>query len=265
MKRIERFATEHPFAFGFVVTFVYILLLIVSALLGALWPGAGNYAQPGGMLGRLISIAILLAALSGLGWLRPAGFTSLGRPSAWLVMLAALAYAIAASAYAFTGNFDFSLADPGQAGLIALFILIAAFLEEVAFRGLVMYALVRVWGGTSRGLIMSVLASSLLFSSIHVLDFLSGRPLPNVLLQTVEAFILGIILGTIVLLAKSIYPAVFFHAAVNFAGYLNFASKGLEDTPAAWLTLSALLLPLALIGIYLLREVRQRSVVLNTA
>ncbi|HZD57324.1 MAG TPA: CPBP family glutamic-type intramembrane protease, partial [Anaerolineales bacterium] len=207
--------------------------------------------------------AILLGALARLGWLRPAGFASLGQPSLWLVMLLPLVYAIGASAYALTGNFNFGFTDPAQTGLAALFITAAVFLEEVAFRGLVLYAFVRVWGDTNRGLIKSVVVASLFFSSFHLLDFLSGRPLPNVLAQTVEAFVLGIILGALLLVARSIYPAAFFHFALNFAGYLNYAGKGLEDSPSAWLNLSLLLLPLALISIYLLRGVQTNRVFLR--
>lgn len=263
MRRIEGFASEHSVAFSLLVTVVFILLLVVSTVMGAVWPGKGGYAQPGGILGRLISIGILLAALAGLGWLRPAGFASLGRLSVWLVTLAALVYAIGASAYALTGNFDFGFTDTTQTGLAALFIFAAATLEEVAFRGLVLYALVRVWGDTNRGFIKSILVASLFFSSIHLLDFLSGRPLTNVLAQTVQAVVLGVILGALVLISRSIYPAVTFHFALNLAGYLNFAGEGVADTPAAWLKLSLLLLPLGLAGIYLLRGVQTHRLFLR--
>ena len=86
MKRIEKLATAHPATFGFATTFVFILMLIVSAILGNLWSGDQLYGQPGGILGRAISITFLLALLSRLGWLRSSGFTSLGQTRTWLIL-----------------------------------------------------------------------------------------------------------------------------------------------------------------------------------
>jgi membrane protease YdiL (CAAX protease family) len=263
MDRFKQFATAHPLAFGLQVAVVYILMLFVSAMLGVLLPGEETYGQIGGIIGRVASITVLLALLFRLGWLRPAGFTRLGRRQTWLLILLPLVYSIAVSAYAMTGNLDFRFSGAAPSGPVTLFILIAAFLEEVAFRGLILQAFVRGWGSTNRGLIKSVLISSLLFGAMHILDFLGGRPLPGVLLQSMEAFLLGIWLATLVLSGKSIYPAALFHAVFNLAAYLSF--NGSEPAPSFWLLLSILMFPLALYGIYLLRGVSRRSVVPATA
>ena len=262
MNKLKSLATEHSLAFGFIVTFAFILMLIVSSVLGALWPGGESYGQPGGIVGRLISITLLLAVLSRLGWLRSAGLTWLGRWQTWLIGLLPLAYSIAVSAYALTGSFDFNISDTILTRLVTLFILTAALMEEVVFRGLIMHAFVRVWGNTNRGLIKSVLVSSLLFSGLHILDLLSGRPLPNVLLQSVEAFLLGTFLAALVLSGKSIYPAIFFHGLLNLAGYLS--SKGLEPSPSSFLLLSLLILPLAIFGMYLILTIPRGSSPMKT-
>jgi len=242
-----------------VITFVFILMLVVSAVLGNLWPGEVSYGQPGGIVGRLVAIVLLLMALSRLGWSRSAGFTSLGGWFTWLVLLLPLVYAILASTYALAGNFDFNLSNPALTGLVILFILTAAFLEEVAFRGLILHAFVRVWGSTPRGLIKSVLISSLLFCSIHLLDFLSGRPALNVLLQSLEAFFLGVLLAALVVRGQSIYPAAAFHAILNLAAYLTFASKGIEPAPSSWMLFGLLMLLPAMVALYLLRGLPDRS------
>jgi membrane protease YdiL (CAAX protease family) len=162
MNRIEQFASEHPVAFGVFVTFVYILMVILSVILGKLWPGTDAYGQPGGILGRFISVLILLTVLSDPGLLRPAGFTSLGNWRTWLTGLLLLVYAIGASAYALTGDFGFSIFGGGLTSLVILFVLTAAFLEEVVFRGLVLGGCIRAWGNTNKGMIKSVLVSSVI-------------------------------------------------------------------------------------------------------
>jgi membrane protease YdiL (CAAX protease family) len=164
----------------------------------------------------------------------------------------ALVYSIAGSAYALTGNIDFSFSNLTLSGFVTLFILTAAFMEQVAFRGLILHGFVRAWGSTNRGLIKSALISSLFFSGLHILDLASGRPLPNVLLQSVETFFLGVFFATLVLSGRSIYPAAFFHALFNLSAYLS--GKGLEPAPLTFLFLSLLILPLALYGLYLLRD-----------
>jgi len=138
--------------------------------------------------------------------------------------------------------------------------MVHAFLEETAFRGLILYGFVRAWGSTKRGLIKSVLVSSLFFSGMHMI-YLAAEPLPVVLLRMIEASLLGILFAALVLSGSSIYPAAFFHGLLNFAGYLNFAGRSLEPAASAWLFLCLLTLPLALFGVYLLRDVPQRGVV----
>lgn len=260
MNGIDRFARSHLLIFSLLVSFVFILMLVASAMLGVLWPGEGTYGQPGGILGRAIFIIVLLAILVRLGWLRPAGFASPGGWRTWLSLLLPLVYSIAASAYAMTGSFAVHVSGTSLTGQATLFILTAALMEEIVFRGIILHALVRAWGGTQLGLVRSVLVSSLFFSILHLFDFLGGRPLLNVLLQSLQAYFLGVYLGALVLKGNSIYPAVFFHAIVNLAGYLVFAGQNLEPAPAAWLLLSLFMLPLALYGIYLLRDAPRRSV-----
>ncbi|RPI78909.1 MAG: hypothetical protein EHM41_24300, partial [Chloroflexi bacterium] len=109
--KIKWLAAHHPLTFSLAISFLFILILVISALASAFWTGEG-YGNTGGTIVRVISSAVLLALLSHLGWLRPAGFTRLGRWQTWLVLILPLAYAIAVSAYAFMGNFDLSFSGP---------------------------------------------------------------------------------------------------------------------------------------------------------
>src|SRR5690606_8722975 len=158
------------------------------------------------MFARLGSIIILLFILSPLGRLHSTGFTRLGQPRAWLSLLTLLALSIRVSTYAMTGNLEFGFSDPILTSLAALFLLAHAFLEEVTFRGLLLHGLVRAWGNDNRGLIKSVLASSLFFGGYHIL-YLAGESLSVVLPRIIFSILLGIVLGVFVLRGKSIYPA----------------------------------------------------------
>jgi membrane protease YdiL (CAAX protease family) len=258
VKSIEKLAGERPIAFGFVATFSFILMLIISAFLGSLWSGEQLYGQPGGILGRAIAILFLLVILSRLGWLHLSGFTSLGQMHTWLIIILPLAYSIFALTYAMTSEFVFKFSTSEFTWLVTLFIVTAAFLEEVVFRGMILYGLVRAWGDTNTGHIRSVVVSSLFFCSIHLLDYLSGRPISSVLLQTLEVFFLGVFLAALVLRGKSIYPASFFHCTLNLLAFSIFGSSGVEPATGAWLILSIFMLPLAILGVYLLHKISHK-------
>lgn len=257
MEKINSLATQRPLVFGLAISFVFILLVLISSILvGRAWSADTPGWYMGSMLGRLFSIFILLFLLSRLGWLSSSGFTSLGGPRTWLLLLLPLAYSIVASAYTMTGNLDFSFSDLALMGLVVLFLMAHAFLEEVVFRGLVLHSLVRVWGSTNWGILKSILVSSVFFGGMHII-YLAGEPLSMVLARIVVAFLLGILFGALVLHGKSIYPAVVFHGVLNVAGYLNLTSNAAQGTPSSWLLLSLFMLPLALFGLYLLRDAHQ--------
>lgn len=259
MDRMESLAAKRPFAFGFVVTFVFILLILTSSIVAsANWLGETKGWYIGSTIGRLVSISIPLTVLVRLGWTGPAGFVRLGSPGIWLIMLFALTYAIAGSLYAFTGNFDIGFSDPLLTSVAALFILAHAFLEEVAFRGLVLHGFVRAWVGADRGFLMSLLVSSFYFGGMHLI-YILGEPAPVVLLRFVAAFLLGIFFGALVMRGGSIYPAAFFHGVLNVAGYLNLTSNAVEGAYTSWLLISLSYIPLALYGFYLIRNLPQRS------
>lgn len=263
MKRIESFGADHPWLFSLFITLLFILMALIAAVVGQRWPGGADGQYAGGAIVRLVFIALLLLLLRGLGWLGAAGFTSLGRWQMWLISLPLLIYAVAVSAYALTGTLNFRPADPTPLVLITLFIAVAAFLEEIAFRGLILHALVRVWGDREGGLIRSVLVSSLFFAAMHIVNVLGGQPAPQAFGQAIVAFFLGIFLACLVLAAHSIYPAVFFHSVLNLAGFLNLAGNGQQNLQS-WLLLSLLMIPLAAMGYLMLRGLPSRPVVPDT-
>ncbi|HUM68227.1 MAG TPA: CPBP family intramembrane metalloprotease [Chloroflexota bacterium] len=259
MNKINSLAAQRPLLFGVVVTSVFVLMVLISAIVvGLIWPAETPGWFIGSTIGRLFSTFILLVALSGLGWLRSAGFTRLGRWQMWLSSLLALAYAIVASAYAMTGTLDFNLSDATWTGLVTVFLLAHAFLEEATFRGLILHGFVRTWGSTNRGLVQSVLVSALYFGGMHLI-YLTGEPLSVVFWRMVTASLLGILFAALVLRGSSIYPAVFLHGFLNLGGYLNLTSNAVEGTTASWLRLSLFILPLALYGFYFLHDLSRQS------
>jgi len=257
MNWIRGLATKRPVVFGFLVTLVFVLMVFASSILASMWPG-GHFGQwIGGTIGRALWIGVLLLVLRSLGWLHSAGVTQAGSRQAWLLILAPLAYEIVVFAYAMTGDLDFSIPDPVLTAIVSAFLLTHAVFEELAFRGLVMHALLRARGASRRGIVLSAVVSALLFAGMHLVYVLGGDSLAVGLLRGVVAISLGIVFGALVVRGKSIWPAAVFHGVLNAAGYVNLANSGSSPGAGDWLLLSVLTVPLAVFGLYLLRGAAQ--------
>lgn len=115
------------------------------------------------------------------------------------------------------------------------------------------------------GPLLGALGAALFFGAYHISNILGGTPLTDAVLQGAANVSMGIFLGALVLQGRSIYPAVFFHGFWNLGGYLNLTSSTTWGTPASWLWLSVLFLPLAFFGLYLIQGLWQRPFVLDTA
>ncbi|RMG12116.1 MAG: CPBP family intramembrane metalloprotease [Planctomycetota bacterium] len=122
----------------------------------------------------------------------------------------------------------------GPGGLLVLFALLPALCEELLFRGFVLTGLRREGGAVA-----PVLLTALLFALFH-LD--PARLLPT--------FVVGVVLGAVVVRGESLYPAVLLHACYNalVLGLESFAEPlrqvGLLSAegparPSAWLRLLA--------------------------
>jgi len=219
MNRLRSFATNHPVAFVFSLTIAWLVLLLVftgiaSSALAKPYGGAAT-----GTVGRLAVTVCVLLLIWRLGWLEASGVGRLGSRWVWQIALASLIYFTCASLYSFYGKlaFDFSsLIRLPAARTILLTQFMVGLSEEIVFRGVVLYGLARVWGNTKLGTVGSVVLASLLFAVLHITQVFShGVSLPSMLLLTLEAWIISIWWGALVLRGGSIWPAVMLHFVVN--------------------------------------------------
>jgi membrane protease YdiL (CAAX protease family) len=253
MNKFKQLASNSPVTFGLVITLTFIVLIIISAVFANRWEAETQNWYIANTVGRLAAIAILVVLVTGLGWLKPAGFTRPGRWQIWLLAPILLVYGVIASSYALTGSVALNI--PGSAILSAmgLFLMSHALYEEVTFRGLVLPAFLNRSGGTTWAIIKAIAVSSIFFAAMHFLNVLGGNPLPVVMLQAVGGYFLGIFFGGLVVSGRSIYPAVLLHGLMNIAAQLSLlANSSAADDPSAWLWQTILMIPLAVVGLYLI-------------
>jgi membrane protease YdiL (CAAX protease family) len=251
------FARNHPVAFVLTSTMAWVvLLLVLMGIASSALRMPYNNATIG-TIGRLAVTACVLLLMWHLGWLKAAGVTRLGRRQVWLLALGGMAYFAVASLYAFYGQvaFDFlSLIRLPESRTALTTQLVVALGEEVLFRGLVLCALYSAWGSTRQGMIGSVVVTSLLFAALHLTQvFTSGVSLPSALVLTLEACVVAVWWGALVVVGGSIWPALMLH----FTGNTIVAVQGLavpmvEPAALAYIRLLGFSLPLGALGTLML-------------
>ncbi len=206
----------------------------------------------------LAAAAFALGAIGLFRW-RDAG---LGRPrplrslaTLWLPLLYILAF-LALAIYL----------GPPPGPVVAMIFLNCALVglsEELMFRGILLPAFLarfRLWP--------AVIAATLVFGAVHSLNALIiGAVLPA-LVQSVTAFITGLMLAAIRIRTHSLWPGIALHTLWNFGSFLMLAADGgasAGDLPAGGMALQGYLVPLLFVlpnGIYavwLLRPSRRAT------
>ena len=219
MNFLRSITTNQPvlFVFGATITWLVLLMVFTGIASNALHKPYGGATT--GTIGRLGVMVCTLWLLWRLDWLQTSGVARLGSGQVWLLALGGLIYFACASLYAFYGKvaFDFSsLIHLPAARTTVLTQFVVSLNEEILFRGLVLYALARVWGHTRIGLAGSVLLSALLFAVLHIIQvFTQGVSTSSALLLIMQTCIISIWWGALVLLGGSVWPAVMLHFVVN--------------------------------------------------
>jgi membrane protease YdiL (CAAX protease family) len=253
-------------AFGVSVAVAFLALAgasyILSFPLSALFPETTSGQQVSEATARAILSLLFIGLLWRFGWLRAAGFARWPPWKRWLLLLPAIMYGVGAAVYAYTGDLTLVLPGPALTASVLFNQVTVGLLEETAFRGVVMYAMIARWGDTKRGILKSVLLSSLIFGSLHLTWIVTGKPALPTLLQSLGAFLGGIAYGAVVLYSQSIWPAVLWHALLNAAVNVKvIGDPSYAETPSMGVWYVLFSLPLVVCGLILLHEVPPQPVV----
>jgi membrane protease YdiL (CAAX protease family) len=265
MVRVKRSAAKSPLTFvvlalgGWLLAasvFVFVSGLVLQVNFIELLPQA-----LGAVLATLLFI--LLAGL--LGWLRAAGIARLGNWQVWLVAFISTTYLVIAYQLGFFGQIrvDLSLFRySSQAQTLLIRQLQVAFVEEILFRGILLYVLVRVWGAARRGLFNAALVTALLFGGLHMLQALAGSTSTEAGLTAINCMLSGFWFAALVLMWGSIWPVVLIHAFTNLAIMLpGMVYAPIDPNWWAYIRIILLELPFGIYGIWLIRRMPLRKVV----
>ena len=258
---VRRFASRHPFAFSVLVTVAVFGLDLVSRAVFPRTP-VGNIEklpqdafEPPVGLGLILSdmrstdtlfwtlaAVLALGLLMWTGWLGEAGFN---RMSQWR-NLRLLLFPILVCALTLSGG----LFGSGPASLVSALLtaLIAAFGEEIVFRGLLLRAISPA--GPVRAVILTSLLSGLLVLAMTATE----GPWPEAVRLTALTLCGGFTYGALRWRTTSIWPVILVHTALAFA--VSIATLGTVTYPLMMLLST---LGFVAYGLYLLRNPQVRA------
>lgn len=264
MAQLKGFATQHPVWFVLAALLAWLAIggLLAGALAALGYEATGPLTQ---MIATLGATGALIGLAAGFGWLRAMGLARSGGWQVWLVTAIAAVVVCAAYLYAFFGRiaFDWSVFGRSDAarGLIVRQAVVG-FTEETLFRGVLLYALVRVWGATRRGVLLSAGLTAVLFAVTHGLVGLMGIEVAVILAVWANAFVSGVWYAAVVLRWGSLWPVILLHGLSNLvvlAGGFAMAPAVAEVEGTLRATLFEL--PLMIWGVWLLWRTAPRPVV----
>jgi membrane protease YdiL (CAAX protease family) len=155
------------------------------------------------------------------------------------------------------GAFIIAPPAPSKVGWLLLNTLMVGLSEELMFRGIVLRALL-----ARTSLLVSLIVTSVLFGSVHVLNvFVTGELLPAAI-QAVAAGFSGLLFAALVVRTGSLIPAIVLHGFWDFSVFMfSIAAKAKdagisEPVTSLWQGLApiALVLPNLLYALFLLRK-----------
>lgn len=114
-------------------------------------------------------------------------------------------------------TFDFSVLELVFYVVYCFFV---AFIEELAFRGIVLPLFYVKFKNKKRGVVLTVFFSSLVFGLTHLLNLFGGASILSTLLQVGYSFLIGSMCAAVFIATKNISFAVLIHFVFDIGGLL---------------------------------------------
>lgn len=255
MKVISSLADRRPILFVLSILLSWLVLgtaIVFVAASSFQKPITDPFIQITGTLGATLIILLLTSCL---GWVKKIGITTFGTWSSWLLVVIIGCYLIYSGFNSFFGQVTFNFAklfDTEEARAIILRQPIIGFVEETMFRGIILYALSRVWGQTKRGVVAAVIFQAALFGVFHSLQVLAGVTLETAVSNILHTFVFGIWLGLMVINVGTLWPAIFLHALSNsFILIKGLNSLWIDPVSLGFIRATLFELPLVLVGVFM--------------
>ncbi|QSF43055.1 CPBP family intramembrane glutamic endopeptidase [Paenibacillus tianjinensis] len=243
---------SHPVIFSLMLGILLTLLISIASAAASIMELSDNgilVAQAGAFL--VMAVIVTVYMTRGSRSLAQFGFKPLEGASS-KDALYYLPLLIIALVQPFIGGINVKLTT-AEVLFYLVFTLLVGFTEESVFRGIIRDKL------KFKGSVFYIVFSSIFFGILHMSNALNGNDLAHVLMQVINALLLGCILALLIETTGNIIPLIAFHFVYDA---LAFMTK--ENSDKELLAVIILNLLYLVYGIYLVYNLRRRKK-LNTA
>lgn len=211
---VGSFPERRPYTFVALIELLVIGVYLVAGTVDHFLHlgGLGVYA-----LANAALVLILAIVVTRLGWWRRIGFQPASRTTLFWVLPMLLPAVL---------NLFPGIAFPGLAettGFLAL-ALAVGFVEETAFRGLMLRAL------APRGVWPAIIVTTVLFSVTHLMNILAGEAGLEAVMQLLYSAAIGFAFTALVLRTGVIWPLIIAHALIDFVVFLRAPGAALAPS-----------------------------------
>ena len=127
---------------------------------------------------------------------------------------------------AFSANFHNAFAyNPIDVFGLAFYCFTIGLTEEFLCRGWLLTEFIERYGYDYKHVRLSILASAIVFGTMHVTNILVGQSVFETIMQVIQTLGLGYLLGTVFYRTRNIWSVVFIHAFYDFSLMLGDISK----------------------------------------
>ncbi|RDU23355.1 CPBP family intramembrane glutamic endopeptidase [Anaerosacchariphilus polymeriproducens] len=263
---IKTTISKHPILFSLIIIFIFFVFTEIQLdRFLTRFTDAQSASYISGIFLQGFSSIVFVILLKYLGWISISGFT---KPKEWKQLWLCWPLILLCIYVIWEFLKSSSKIDTSKPLIILLYLLVflsTGFYEEILFRGLIMTLLIQKWGSTKKGIYLSVILSSLLFGTSHIINFMTGRALllPTIT-QILYAIAFGVFFASCILRNHSIWPAILLHALFDICSDLSAITVNssfgkvmtVNNTPEEALSSLILALPLLLYGLFILRKVQ---------
>lgn len=244
---VKKSAKEHPILFSLMMGILLTLLVSVASAVGTIMELDDTglmIAQTAGFL--VMAVIVTVYMTRGERSLVRYGFTGIDGSKAKETLYYVPLLIIVLVQPVMNGlNVELTAA---RILVIVIFTMIVGYTEESVFRGIIRDKL------KSKGQVFYIVFSSLLFGILHISNALSGKDALSVLLQVINALLIGVILALLIATTQHIIPLIVFHFA-----YDALALVSNENPDQEILGISILNILYILYGIYLILHLIRRN------
>lgn len=111
---------------------------------------------------------------------------------------------------------------------LILYSTVVGITEEFLCRGFLQNKFLKKFGKSSKGVYISIIASSLVFGMMHIVNLVSGQTLMETILQIIQTTSIGLLFGAIYYRTGNIWSVVLLHSFYDFAILLGDSTNYVE-------------------------------------